>query len=156
MNKFKILLLVLVSLFLVYCQSQTTKTTQTPVYGAAFTTKNSLAAADLPQVLGTQDSVAVKVAGQVVDVCQAKGCWLDVKLTDNTVMKVRFKDYGFFVPKNIAGKTVVLNGVAYNKSISVADQQHYAQDAGKSEAEIKAITQPQKSITFTATGVVVQ
>ncbi|MGV3589530.1 MAG: DUF4920 domain-containing protein [Adhaeribacter sp.] len=156
MYKFKILLLVLVGLFLAGCQSQTTKTSQAPVYGEAFTTKNSLAATDLPQVLGTQDSVAVKVAGQVVDVCQAKGCWLDVKLTDNTVMKVRFKDYGFFVPKNIAGKTVVLNGVAYNKSVSVADQQHYAQDAGKTEAEIKAITQPQKSITFTATGVIVQ
>ncbi|KAA5543500.1 DUF4920 domain-containing protein [Adhaeribacter rhizoryzae] len=156
MNKFKILLVLLVGFFSVDCQSQTTKTSQAPIYGEAFATKNSLAATKLPQVLGTKDSVAVKVTGQVVDVCQAKGCWLDVKLTDNTVMKVRFKDYGFFVPKNIAGKTVVLNGVAYNKSISVADQQHYAQDAGKSVAEIKAITQPQKSITFTATGVVVQ
>jgi len=126
------------------------------VYGQKFSDKNSIAATALPSVLGTKDSVAVTVTGQVQNVCQAKGCWIDVKLADNSVMKVKFKDYAFFVPKDIAGKTVVLNGMAYNQSVSVADQQHYAQDAGKSVAEIKAITQPKQSITFTANGVVIK
>jgi hypothetical protein len=100
--------------------------------------------------------VAATVNGQVLNVCQAKGCWVDVKLADNSVMKVKFKDYAFFLPKDIAGKTVVLNGMAYNQKVSVADQRHYAQDAGKSEKEIKAITQPKQSITFTASGVVIK
>jgi len=124
--------------------------------GAAFNAKNAIPAAELPRLLGTQDSVAVKVTGQVQQVCQAKGCWMDVKLADNSAMKVRFKDYGFFVPKDLAGKTVTINGMAYNKTLSVAEQQHYAQDAGKSDAEVKAISQPQRSITFVASGVEIQ
>jgi Domain of unknown function (DUF4920) len=98
----------------------------------------------------------VQVTGQVQDVCRVKGCWMDVRLTDNTVMKVRFKDYAFFVPANLKGKTVVLNGQAYNQVISVADQRHYAQDAGKPAAEIQAIKAPRKSINYTASGVMVR
>jgi len=81
---------------------------------------------------------------------------MDVKLADNSVMKVRFKDYGFFVPKDLAGKSVTINGMAYNKSVSVAEQQHYAQDAGKSITEIKAIMQLKQSVTFVADGVVIK
>lgn len=126
------------------------------VFGQAFSPAKAIPARDLPRVLGRQDSLAVPVTGQVQQVCQVKGCWMDVRLTDNTVMKVRFKDYGFFVPKDLKGKTVVLNGLAYNQTISVAEQRHYAQDAGKSAAEVRAIKAPRKSITYTASGVMVK
>ncbi|MDQ4141102.1 MAG: DUF4920 domain-containing protein, partial [Bacteroidota bacterium] len=82
-----------------------------------------------------------------------KGCWMDVKLNNDTRMKVRFRDYGFFVPKNLNGKEVVFEGTAYQEVISVADQQHYLKDAGKSDAEIQAIVKPKKEITFVADGV---
>jgi hypothetical protein len=140
------------------CEAQKAKkqNSAAAVYGQAFAEKNTIAAGKLPAVLGAQDSLAVQVTGQIQNVCQAKGCWMDVKLADNSVMKVKFKDYGFFVPKNIAGKTVVLNGVAYNQTVSVADQKHYAQDAGQPKSEIEAISQPKQSITFTANGVKVK
>lgn len=140
------------------CEAQKLKnqTDKPTLYGQAFSQKNAIPATSLPTVLGAKDSVAATVNGQVLNVCQAKGCWVDVKLADNSVMKVKFKDYAFFLPKDIAGKTVVLNGMAYNQKVSVADQRHYAQDAGKSEKEIKAITQPKQSITFTASGVVIK
>lgn len=127
-----------------------------PVYGKSFSPGKVVAARDLPKVLSQRDSVAVQVTGQVLEVCQAKGCWMDIRLTDNSVMKVRFKDYAFFVPKNLTGKTVVLDGQAHNQMVSVADQKHYAQDAGKPAAEVQAITAPRQSITYTATGVIVQ
>jgi len=133
--------------------AQAQKKNHPTVLGKKFKAENVIPATELPKLLGTQDSVAVKVTGQVQQVCQAKGCWMDVKLADNSVMKVRFKDYGFFVPKDLAGKSVTINGMAYNKSVSVAEQQHYAQDAGKSATEIKAITQPKQSVTFVADGV---
>ena len=123
------------------------------VCGQTFNSKNAITVAELPKVLNKQDSVFATVTGKVQQVCQAKGCWMDVVLADNSVMKVRFKDYGFFVPKNIAGKTVTLNGMAYTKTISVKEQQHYALDAGQSKEQINAITQPKSSITFTAAGV---
>jgi hypothetical protein len=126
------------------------------VFGQSFSQNQAIRAGDLPRMLGHQDSLAVQVIGQVQEVCQVKGCWMDVRLADNTVMKVRFKDYAFFVPKNLKGKTVVLNGQAYKQTLSVADQRHYAQDAGKSAAALQAIKAPKQSITYTASGVMLK
>jgi len=68
---------------------------------------------------------------------------------------VRFKDYGFFMPSNIVGKTVVVEGSAKKKEVSVASLQHAAKDLGKSQAEIDQITQPKKDISIIADGVLV-
>lgn len=125
-------------------------------YGQAFSPKSVVEARNLPRLLGKQDSMAVQVSGQVREVCQVKGCWMDIALADNTVMKVRFKDYAFFMPKDLKGKTVILQGLARQETVSVADQRHYAKDAGKSEAAIQAITKPKHSITYTASGVLVR
>ena len=129
--------------------------TEASRFGTPLPAGPALAAAQLPQALAGQDSLTVKVRGEVQAVCQAKGCWMDVKLADNTRMKVRFRDYGFFVPKDLTGKTVEVAGTAYREKVSVADQQHYLQDAGKSAAEIQAVTQPRQEITFVADGVLV-
>ncbi len=131
----------------------TGKTVQGKHFGRPVSTGAVIPAAQLPAVLAGKDSVQTKVAGVVQDVCQVKGCWMDVKLTNDTRMKVRFRDYGFFVPKNLNGKEVVFEGTAYQEVVSVADQQHYLKDAGKSAAEINAIVQPKKEITFVADGV---
>ena len=70
-------------------------------------------------------------------------------------MRVRFKEYAFFVPKDIVGKTVVINGWAHRETVPVSDLQHYAQDAGKSAQEVAAITKPEQQYTFEADGVLV-
>lgn len=68
---------------------------------------------------------------------------------------VKFKDYGFFMPQDIVGKTVVLEGVAKVNETSVERLKHFAEDAGKSKEEIAKITQPKKDIVIVADGVVV-
>lgn len=99
------------------------------------------------------DSVATKMIGRVNEVCQAKGCWMRVDLGNDEEVMVKFKDYGFFMPKNIAGKEVILNGNAYVNEVSVDEQRHYAEDAGKTTEEIAAITEPKKTYSFEADGV---
>lgn len=94
-----------------------------------------------------------KVTGTVVSVCQNKGCWMKLDAGNGQTMMVTFKDYGFFVPKDITGQTVVIDGVAEMKTVSVEEQQHYAKDAGKTQAEIDAITQPKTELSFVAEGV---
>ncbi len=97
----------------------------------------------------------VKVKGTVVEVCQAKGCWMTVKLDDGSAFRVTFKDYGFFVPKDLAGKEVVFQGEAQIKEIPVSELKHYAEDAGKSKEDIAKITQPKKELSFVAEGVLI-
>lgn len=103
------------------------------------------------------DSMPAKIVGKIETVCQAKGCWMDfVSETDASKqkMKVKFKDYAFFMPKDCAGKKAVVDGYAYTKLTDVAELKHLAEDAGKSKAEIDAITEPKQELRFMASGVV--
>lgn len=102
------------------------------------------------------DTVNSKMIAKVDEVCQAKGCWMKVDLEDDNQVMVKFKDYGFFMPKNIAGKEVVLNGIAFVEEVSVDEQRHYAEDAGATEEEIAAITEPKKTLSFLADGVLLK
>jgi hypothetical protein len=74
---------------------------------------------------------------------------------DETIM-VRFKDYGFFMPLDAAGKEVIVAGKAFVKEVSVADLKHYAEDAGKSSDEIANITEPAMEFAFEANGVLLK
>lgn len=94
------------------------------------------------------------LSGEIVEVCVKKGCFM--KLVDgkkDEVVTVRFKDYGFFMPQDIVGKKVALEGEAKVTEHSVKQLQHWAEDAGKSAEEIAAITAPKRTIEFVATGV---
>lgn len=120
-------------------------------FGDPVTAAGAISYAELVSRMQAGDTLAVKVKGTVEAVCQMKGCWMNMAGT--VPMMVRFKDYGFFVPKDISGREVVLDGKAYYKVVPVDELRHYAEDAGKSEAEIAAITEPKRELSFEATGV---
>ena len=102
------------------------------------------------------DTVNSKMIATVDEVCQAKGCWMKVSLENGEQAMVKFKDYGFFMPKDIAGKQVVLNGLAFVNEVPVDEQRHYAEDAGNSAEEIAKITEPKKTFSFEADGVLLK
>lgn len=125
-------------------------------HGKKITEKGTIPATQLTTKMGDKDKIPAKVEGTVESVCQMKGCWMKVKTGDGQTMRVTFKDYGFFVPKDIVGKTVVVEGTAETTTTPVDELRHYAQDAGKSKEEIEKITEPEKALTFVADGVIVK
>ena len=109
------------------------------------------------ELLGDEDEMDCKIKAEVITSCKKKGCWMDVKMANGETMKVTFKDYGFFVPTDgLNGKTAYLEGKAMRSVTDVATLKHYAEDAGKSQEEIDAITEPEESIRFEATGVIIE
>ena len=126
-------------------------------YGASVAEENVITAAQLQESVAGQDSVQATVTAEIVQSCQSKGCWMDVKLADGNTMKVTFRDYGFFLPvEDLKGRTVVFAGTAKHEVISVDDQRHFAEDAGKSAEEIQAITTPKEELRFVADGVLLK
>ena len=107
------------------------------------------------KTMNSGDSIDSKIIAEVKSVCQAKGCWMRLNLDNENEVMVKFKDYGFFVPKDITGKNVVINGKAFVEEVSVDEQRHYAEDAGKSAEEIASITKPKRTYSFLADGVLV-
>lgn len=125
-------------------------------YGAAVSPDGAVPMTALPAALGPRDSVRVKLVGQASAVCQARGCWLTLPTADGRQMRVRFRDYAFFVPKDLSGHRVIVSGWAHRSTVPKEDLQHYAQDAGKSDQEIAAITHGEQELTFLADGVLVR
>ena len=122
-------------------------------YGALVNPAGAVPMSGLALAMGGKDSIEVKLVGKAVEVCQAKGCWMTLPTADGKAMRVRFKDYAFFVPKNLGGHEVIVQGWAHREVVPVAFLQHYAKDAGKSAKEIAAITKDEEQLTFEADGV---
>lgn len=125
-------------------------------YGKEITKDNAITVSQLASNFGPDSTFTGKIVGEVVEVCKKKGCFINLKREgDEEPILVRFKDYGFFMPQDIVGKTVVLEGVARIQEVSVERLQHYAEDAGKSPEEIAKITEPKVDINILADGVIV-
>ena len=95
-----------------------------------------------------------KLKAKVTDVCQMKGCWMKLEIGDEKDIMVNFKDYSFFVPKNIIGKEVIVSGEAFKRNISVDELKHYARDRGEEESAISLIVEPKEIYSLTAKGVI--
>lgn len=122
-------------------------------FGKPVHTKKVLDVASFSKTMDTAASWTGVVTGTVKQVCKREGCWL--RLDDGSAegIMVQMKDHEFTVPKDIDGKTVYVLGTATKTTTTVKALQHYAEDAGKTKAEIEAITQPKTEIKMQATGV---
>jgi hypothetical protein len=163
----KLLLLALALVFMAACNSdkkkeETVAETESQEmayasYGEKISSENVISRDDLIEKyknLKPGDSMRVKFTSEVKEVCQNKGCWMKMDMGAEQAM-VRFKDYGFFMPKDLAGTEVIVDGYAFVTEMSVEDQRHYAEDAGKSPEEIAEITEPKRTLSFTSSGVLI-
>jgi len=126
-------------------------------YGEVIETKGGLNGPALRKALMISDGrTKVQFEGEIAATCPKKGCWMDVVSEEDTVF-VRFQDYGFFVPTEGAeGKRTIVEGEAFFDTLTVDMRRHYAEDAGASEEELAAITEPELKLAFMATGVMIQ
>jgi len=92
----------------------------------------------------------LRTEGRVAAVCSMKGCWMTLN-EDGKNVRVTFRDYGFFVPKDIAGATVAVEGVFEVATIPEATAKHYAGETPGGKPE--AVKGDQKELSFVATGV---
>lgn len=118
-------------------------------YGEILSKDEALSVADfIAQV--NHEKHDFKVRGVVEDVCQMKGCWVTLRNDQNLLIRVKFKDYGFFVPKDISGSEIIMEGVGSLVQLKEEDARHYADDAGKAYHPSQ-----RKEISFIASGLLV-
>lgn len=153
---------------LVSCANNETKESKTEVpkvettakapqfFGEKITEDGAVPSDSLQAMMGVKTELNCKLSGKIDAVCQKKGCWMELKNNDGTSLRVTFKDYAFFMPKDGAGLTAIVDGIAKVEVTSIADLQEYAKDDGKTKDEIAAITEPQKELVFEAKGVILK
>jgi hypothetical protein len=125
-------------------------------YGDTISDEGAVSTAKLMALMAENDSVPVKLVGTVNSSCQKKGCWMKMDLGQGEELRVSFKDYGFFVPKNLDGETAIVDGYAFVDTLDVDFLKHLAEDAGKTEEEIAAINEPEISVNYVANGVIIK
>lgn len=147
----KLLFLALLITGAMACSTQSAQTQ----FGAEFEATDVVSVDELVTSLETAEVVSdVVIKGKVVDVCKVKGCWMTLEREAGDAVRVTFKDYGFFVPKDIHDREVIMKGKGEVVITSVEDLQHFAEDEGQSEEEIAEITEPKQEYVFEAEGVV--
>jgi len=81
-----------------------------------------------------KDGDTVRLEGKAETVCKNKGCWVTVRDGDASV-HVTFEGCSFFIPKDSAGKKVVLEGKVKVKAPDPAEVAHLkGEGAGKAAA----------------------
>jgi len=87
----------------------------------------------LAQLIGNGDSYQGKqvlVETRIAKVCQKKGCFFIAQEGEVTA-RVSFEDYGFFVPTDSGGKSVILLGTYSRQAVSSAEAEHFSSDLGE-------------------------
>lgn len=160
MKGFNILLVIFAMVLSCKGQNSTEKTTDTEVayvsFGEKIEANKSYDSKKMKETyvgMNDADTLKTKFTAKVKEVCKAKGCWMKLDLENGEEAMVRFKDYGFFMPTDIEGKEVIVNGLAFVEAMSVEDQKHYAEDAGASAEELAKIIAPKRTYGFEADGV---
>jgi hypothetical protein len=126
-------------------------------YGDTITTDGAIHPDAFKAQMEGNDSLEIKVEATINQTCKMKGCWMTLDMGSGEEMRVNFKDYGFFVPKEgVSGKTAIIEGIAYRDTLSVDYLRHLAEDEEATPEEIAAITEPEISVNFEATGVIIK
>lgn len=125
-------------------------------FGHKIIKEGAVPAHTVSALMQKQDSLDLKIVGEVKEVCQVKGCWMMIDIGGDEEMRVTFRDYEFFVPKDIEGRTAIVEGTVKREITDVATLRHYAEDAGKNPEEIAAIVSPEESLVFVADGVILE
>ncbi|HTE40834.1 MAG TPA: DUF4920 domain-containing protein [Steroidobacteraceae bacterium] len=125
-------------------------------YGAPIAKKAPISlAAAIKQLDAKTASAAmsqVLVESKVDKVCVVKGCWMGL-VDPARDIRVTFKDYSFFVPQTLIGKTVIVEGTLEKVTMSLEDTKHYVKDAG---GDPSTVTQPRVEYRIVANGVEVK
>jgi hypothetical protein len=121
-------------------------------YGAPIEAKNPVTLAAAIKQLDKQSNANVLVESKVDKVCVVKGCWLGL-VSEADDIRVTFKDYAFFVPSSLIGKTVIVEGVLEKVTMTLDETKHYVKDAG---GDPSIVTEPRVEYRIVASGVEVK
>ena len=108
--------------------SQPEALTEGEDFGAGLTLEQTTPLAEIVRDPARFAGKTLLIHGRITEVCQKRGCWAVIREDDEQV-RVRFKDYGFFLPKDCAGAKAYAQG-----SVAVG-------------------TPPASEVSFTASGV---
>jgi hypothetical protein len=104
--------------------------------------------------MGKKIRQTTAITGRVIRVTREKGGWFEMDAGDGRVIAAHFKNYNITLPKAIAGRGVIIEGVAQRVLIA-DDMQHFAGDTVIGAKQHREKVNPRARITFEVRGLMV-
>lgn len=106
-----------------------------------------VALAELMADAGAYDGRTVRTEGEIAQVCQAMGCWMELRPgADDEAIRVPMAGHSFFLPKDVAGRRATVQGRVKVRAPSPEVQAHLRAEGALAAAQ---------PVSLEATGVVV-
>ena len=105
---------------------------------------------------GQSDEMEFTLEADINEVCSKAGCWINIDKGDGETFMVRFKDHFTIPTETEVGTGAFMHGTAFWDTVSVEWQRHFIEDAGGTEEEMAAITEPKATMGFIADGIVLK
>lgn len=116
----------------------------------------------ISDILANPDSFVGKrvlVEGEIIEVCAAAGCWMQLKSDKEGTLKVKVKDGEIVFPTEATGHTAIVEGELYkmelDEEMAKAYMEHLAEDAGK-EFDPISVTGPMTIYQLKGLGAVIK
>jgi hypothetical protein len=124
------------------------------VFGSKPSTVGLMPASKLENFMGRRTRTSAAITGKIIKVTREKGGWFILDADSGRTISARFKNYKVTLPAAIAGRQVIISGVA-TKQFIAADLQQFAGDtaAGKKQHQVK--TDPKRRLLFEVVGLMV-
>jgi len=90
--------------------------------GAAVTVQEPVVIAKLAENPADFDGKTVRLQGTVKAVCQGMGCWVEVQDADGKSFLARSLDESILLPKDCAGRRIVVQGVVMTLPKAAAEE----------------------------------
>ncbi len=123
-------------------------TTETPrTFGQPLTVAELTALAD---ITGNPEQFAgqtVKTEGEITQVCQRMGCWMEMREGDGPAIRVPMAGHSFFLPRDVAGQRATIEGQVALRELSAAEREHLESEGARAVGQ---------RLQITATGVELQ
>jgi hypothetical protein len=148
--------LILILGIFIGCGSDTREEiTQWHNYGGEITGTDIMKVSEAVEQIDDVTDKTVVLEGTLKQVCQSRGCWMVVEDAGKSV-RVRFVDYGFFVPWESAGKKVRMQGTIKRDTVSEETARHWAEVSDDPDVKPEDIHGDQEVFMMMATAVAIE
>jgi hypothetical protein len=103
--------------------------------------------AAIVQAPSQYDGQVVRTEGTIERVCQRMGCWMELRAENVPAVRVPMAGHAFFLPRDVAGRTAMIEGRVAVQELSPEAREHLASEGALATAS---------SLSIDATSVVVR
>jgi hypothetical protein len=116
-------------------------------FGQALSDRPLLALAELAASPERFAGQVVKTEGEIAQVCQRMGCWMEMRVDGVSPVRVPMAGHSFFLPRDVAGRHAVVEGQLALRELSAAERDHLESEGASATGS---------SLEIVATGVIVR